>query len=151
MTDCHSSMAIFLRAAIADDAGVVDQAVEPAEVRRHLLDHRLDLVGLGDVGRVEAGGAARGRDGGGHLFGVAAVAAFGIGEVVDRDGRAGLAESGRGASPQAARRAGNEIDFACKVNIDHGALLGGLCSRIGTGGRIRNERLAGKLTCAGRH
>ena len=44
---------------VAQDAGVVDENVDPAPARLRRRDHRGDLRGVGDVGAVGHGDAAR--------------------------------------------------------------------------------------------
>ncbi len=49
-------------------AGVVDEHVDAAVVGEHPLDQPVDGLHVGEVGRVDVGGAARGDDLGPHLL-----------------------------------------------------------------------------------
>ena len=53
--------------AVAQDAGVVDQAIDGAEIFRHLCDHMGHLFFVGDVAQVRTGFSAGGFAGG-HGF-----------------------------------------------------------------------------------
>ncbi len=99
--------------AVAQDAGIVDQAVEAAEILGDLCDHAADLLFVGDIAQIGtcvATGALAGRHGCGQAF------------LVEVDQRQACALGGqmlrhRAAEPLAA--AGNDDDLVFQL---HGTL-----------------------------
>ena len=114
------------------EAGVVDEDVDAAELGDGAIDHRLDLLGLGDVKIEGEGAAAEGAD----LFGDGGCAApgsvaFGLREVFVRAGERGDDDvcavfgeaDGDGAADAAhAAGAGDDGDFACE-DAHRGAII----------------------------
>ena len=83
------------------EAGVVDQRVDPCEAVPDAPGHRGDVVGVADVGVLEAGPAAEGVDRGDRLFATSRVA------VDDDDVIPVGGEALRGGAAEARRCAGH--------------------------------------------
>src|SRR5262249_42204629 len=90
--------------AVADDAGVVDEDVDPAEPLGDLVDHAVDLGARGDVGGDGDAGAAVGAE-------LVGQAPGGIGvEVVDDDRRAVAGELPADGAADATGGPGDDSD-----------------------------------------
>ena len=103
---------------VAQDAGVVDEDVEPAERVDRVLDEAAGAGEVGDVLAVGDGLAARGLDLGDDLLRrrqVGALAGERAAEVVDDDLRAGRGERERVRAADAAPGAGDDRDLAREV------------------------------------
>src|SRR5205085_11646604 len=98
---------------VAGDAGVVDEDVDPTQVRDDPLDRGLDGGGVGHVGADADGlGTPGDRKPAGRL------ARGGLVEVDDRDRGALLGEPGGGAEPDPARCTGDDGDPS--IETTHG-------------------------------
>ena len=106
-------------AGVPQDAGVVDQDVDPAPSLNGGLDHMLHLAGVGDVRPVGDRLTARGDDLVGDFLGRRrgmARAVDGAAEIVDDDLRATPGQ-GQGVRPtKTRRRTGHDGDAAIKSN-----------------------------------
>ena len=99
--------------AVAQDAGHVDEDVQPAELVEGLLDHALAAIDVGDSVEVRDGLAAGGADLVGDVLrrtGVRLRAVDVHAEVVDDDAGAFLGKELGDAAPDAAARSGDYRD-----------------------------------------
>jgi hypothetical protein len=108
---------------VAQDAGVVDHDVDPAErVQGGLHDRLAALPGVHAVvvgDRLAARGDDLLDDGVGHLRALSAAVAAAA-EVVDHDLRAAAGEQQRVAAAEAAAGAGDDGDTSVEVDLGHG-------------------------------
>ncbi len=91
---------------VTQDAGVVDQDIDPAPLVHGLLDHGLDLV-VGDIGAVGDGLATGCTNLGDHIVGVLQFAAR-VRKIVNQYFRAAFGECQRVAAAEPAACAGND-------------------------------------------
>ena len=99
---------VLERADRATDAGVVEDAVDPAELRRRESDHGLHVGLLGDVGHDEADALAMARLGGT----LERLLARRVVHVGDHHARALVEEAERGRPSHATGAAGDDGDLA---------------------------------------
>ena len=101
--------------AVAQNAGIVDQDVDPAEGRQRGLDDLVGILGLGDGERRCDRLAAAGLDLLDHVMrraGIRAGAFQARADVADDDAGAFLREQQRNTAADAAGRTGDDCDFA---------------------------------------
>ena len=98
-----------------ENAGVVDQDVEPAEGARGFVDRGAQRSGIGAVDAQRQRAAACGFDAGGELLGCRLVAG-----IAEGDGGAVLGEAPHDGGADAARAAGDEGDLAGEDGLGRG-------------------------------
>src|SRR5581483_5290005 len=96
--------------AVARDAGIVDEDVDPAPLLEDLVDHRLDVARVGDVHLEIERAAAELLDRGDGLFGAPGI------QIGDDDVGASLREGFGNGAADALRRAGDDGMLAVKVH-----------------------------------
>ena len=110
--------------AVAQDAGIVDDAVDAPEALDRLAHDAFGGGGIGDAGAIGDGLAPGGADGVHHLMSGLLILARAIGaaaQIVDHDPGALGGGQQRDLAPDAAARPGDDDDLALQRTVSHRA------------------------------